>query len=562
MILKADVINSLLRFINNNGGTIINSHPRYKAIRARIPIDFIERLSSWYVVKSIRPADVMMTNMTNTSEGDVAHMADLARSSFGVDGSSINIGVLSDSVDALASLQASGDLPAGVTVLPGQSGNPGTSEGTAMLEIIHDLAPGANLFFATAFGGEAQFAQNILDLFAAGCDIIVDDVAYFSEGVFQDDIVAQAVNTVTAGGAFYFSSAGNSGNFNDSTSGVWEGDFNTAASQPAALTGFNVHDFGGGITGNLITVDSPFFFVLSWADPLGASANDYDLFLLNAVGDTVIASSTNIQDGNDDPFEFISSQGVNDAGLLLVIVKTTGDDRYLHLNTSRGQLSIATAGQTSGHNSAEQAFGVAAVSAALGLPTGFDGTEQVETFSSDGPRKIFFEANGTPITAGDFSSSGGVDRQKPDIAAADGVSTATPGFNPFFGTSAAAPHAAAIAALILEADPTLSQAEMRAILTGTAIDIEAIGPDRDSGAGIIDAFAAVNAALPPEPLAGDFNEDGCVDRSDLNLILAEVRTNSGDLGFDLNEDNALNIADARFLVTLFTNPRGAPCLAE
>ena len=88
-------------------------------------------------------------------------------------------------------------------------------------------------------------------------------------------------------------------------------------------------------------------------------------------------------------------------------------------------------------------------------------------------------------------------RAKPDIAAADGVSTATPGFAPFFGTSAAAPHAAAIGALVLHRDPTLTPAEVRALYATTALDIEAAGADQDTGVGVIDAFAALEALGQP-----------------------------------------------------------------
>ena len=142
---------------------------------------------------------------------------------------------------------------------PGQAGS--GDEGTAMLELIHDIAPGAQLYFATAFTSITSFAQNIRDLRTAGCDIIVDDVGYFVETPFQDGqgpavvsptnggVVTQAVKDVTAAGALYFSSAGNSGNLNDGTSGVWEGDFNLGAATvdppiPAASAG-NFHRFTG-----------------------------------------------------------------------------------------------------------------------------------------------------------------------------------------------------------------------------------------------------------------------------------------------------------------------------
>ena len=128
-----------------------------------------------------------------TTQGEVAHRASEARNFFGVTGAGVNIGVLSDSVDFLAQSIASGDLPADVTVLPGQSGVPGSGEGTAMLEIVHDMAPGAKLFFASAFNGAQSFADNIRALRAAGCHIIVDDVIYASESPFQDGIIAAAV---------------------------------------------------------------------------------------------------------------------------------------------------------------------------------------------------------------------------------------------------------------------------------------------------------------------------------------------------------------------------------
>jgi len=103
-------------------------------------------------------------------EGDSAQRAALARTTYGVNGSGIKIGVLSNSVDGLATEQAAGRLGP-VTVLPGQ-GSSGTGEGTAMLEIINRLTPGAQLYFATANGGQAQFAANILALQQAGCNVI------------------------------------------------------------------------------------------------------------------------------------------------------------------------------------------------------------------------------------------------------------------------------------------------------------------------------------------------------------------------------------------------------
>src|SRR5262245_20528936 len=174
---------------------------------------------------------------SRSSQGDVTHRAFAARGAYHVDGTGVKIGVLSDGVRNLAASQAAGDLGP-VTVIGNPSPCPAANtcdEGTAMLEIVHDLAPGAQLYFASAFVSITSFADNIRALRLAGCDIIVDDVFYFVESPFQDGqlaptnrnggVVTQAVNDVTASCALYFSSAGNSGNLNDGTAGVWEGDF-------------------------------------------------------------------------------------------------------------------------------------------------------------------------------------------------------------------------------------------------------------------------------------------------------------------------------------------------
>ena len=329
--------------------------------------------------------------------------------------------------------------------------------------------------------------------------VMVDDVGYYAEAVFQDGIVAAAVNQVTAAGVLYFSAAGNSGNLNDGTSGVWQGNFAGMAGPPE-VDGLNVQDFGAGVNANTITLDSPSLFTLQWSDPQGESNNDYDLFLMNPGLTEVLDSGDDFQDGTQDPFEWIDSEGWDDLGNVLLIVKyeepgLVTEDRFMHLNTNRGTLAIGTDGQTSGHSAAADAFSVAAVDWYKGSldPVAFDGTESVETFSSDGPRQIFYNEDGSPITPDNFLAGGGTVRQKPDITAANRVSTATPGFNPFAGTSASAPHAAAIAALMLEYDTNTDIELARLIFEYSSLDIEAAGKDRDSGVGIIMADGALDA---------------------------------------------------------------------
>jgi subtilisin-like proprotein convertase family protein len=441
------------------------------------------------------------TNAGNvTSQGDVAHNVVAARNFFGATGVGVKVGVLSDSIDFLAQSVASGNLPPDVTVLPGQAGI-GIGEGTAMLEIVHDLAPGAKLFFATAGNGIQNFADNIRALRAAGCDIIVDDVIYFVESPFHDDIVSTAVDEVVADGALYFSSAGNEGNFNDGTSGTWEGDFKNSRTTLPSLPGGTLHDFGAGVISNFVE-RSGLVTTLHWSDPLGSSDNDYDMFIMDSALTTVLGAATTVQDGDDDPFEITFGAPV---GSRILIFKADGAQRRaLHLNNFRGELGVATSGTIRGHSAANGAFAVAAVNVALAGGGSFTGgpTNPVELFSADGLRRVFYKSDGSPFTPGNllFSNNGGEVRKKPDLTAADGVATSVPPFPTFFGTSAAAPHAAAIAALLKSAKPRLAQNRIQRALTKTAIDIEAVGVDRDSGAGIVDAFAAlqfIDAAPAP-----------------------------------------------------------------
>ena len=184
----------------------------------------------------------------------------------------------------------------------------------------------------------------------------------------------------------------------------------------------------------------------------------------------------------------------------IVVALYSGLPRALHIDTERAQLSIGTFGATIGHNAGASTFSMAAVywNAARRGTVPFTGgaSNPDELFSSDGPRRIFFNPDGTAITPGNFlfATGGGTGLIKPDAAAADGVYTATPGFLPFFGTSAAAPHAAGIAALVKSAAPSLNNTQIRRVLTGTAMDNMASGIDRDSGYGILSAPAAVAAA--------------------------------------------------------------------
>ncbi|MBN9740781.1 hypothetical protein DMP23_06605 [Amycolatopsis sp. A1MSW2902] len=526
---------AIAKAVRAAGGTV-QSTSSNGSVRAQLPLNAVDRIAARADVRQVQPATQAMTwnepdaqrqqlakkavAAVQVSEGDKTHGADTARTQYGVNGTGVKVCVLSDGVNSLKKSQDAGELPA-VDVLPGQAGS--GDEGTAMLEIVHDLAPGATLGFATAFTSESSFADNIRALRSTGkCTVIVDDVAYFDESPFQDTQVAQAVNDVTAAGALYFSSAGNSGNLTDGTSGYYEGDFRSSGTALPGVTG-TPHDFDPGSGVQTTDPLSPGSLgrpvTLFWSDPWGHSANDYDLFLLNASGG-VVASSANSQDGSQNPYESLTVP-TSGSGYRVAVVKYSGADRFFALNVIRGRFvdsgslkGFSTAGVTSGHSAAAAAFSVAAAPAATAfgrpLETGdpanpagpypglFTSASKWERFTSDGQRHLFYNADGTELTPGNVSSTGGATRAKPDITAADGVATSVAGFQPFYGTSAAAPHAAAIAALLLSGKPAATPADVRTALVSSAIDLGAPGFDAVTGNGVIMAGPALAALGVPK----------------------------------------------------------------
>ena len=486
-------------------------------IHATVPLTSLSNIANDPSVASIRPVPHALPSVgALTSQGYVVESASTVVNSMGITGAGITVGVLSDSASQarVNALKASGDLNANAYVLvpydDGMGGDLATDEGAAIMEIVQDMAPSATVVFATAYNTPTEFADNILSLAIAGAQIIVDDVGYSGEGPFQDDVIARAVDAVTDLGVLYVSSAGNSGSVTHGTSGTWEGDFVSGGTYtPPAGSGstktYNVAKIGAVNYDQVKLIGEP-YIDMEWSDQLGHSANDYDFFVTNSAGTTLKGFSVTVQNGMQDPVEELDETAIGGnyknaaAGDLLVITQTTGAAaRFLRIDMNRGELATTfTDGSTAGHSAAANTFCTAAAfwnTADRGVkPLTATGTA-VETFSSDGPRHIFYQPNGTPITPGNFSSTGGQVLMKPDATGADGVSTTTPGFSPFFGTSAAGPHVAGIAALALSANLGLSNVQLRNILTSTAIDNEAAGFDVNGGYGVLDALTAVNAAL-------------------------------------------------------------------
>ncbi len=520
------------------GFRTLGAYPQYGVMTGYAPFDSLDGLAAIPELAVVSPEYGYATYPGSTiSQADVSMNVDDARAALGVDGTGINVGILSDSFNSglggtvtgagcdatITGMvnQGTGDLPAAVKLLNNGSG--GTDEGAAMAELIHDLAPGANLWYHTAIpDGQAVFADGIASLAACGADVIVDDVVYFAEPMFQDGIVAQEAAAAAASGVPYFSSAGN-----NATYGVMETFDDWGATDDTLLppSGNDFHDFGGGDRFAEITLENGegVNFALQWDQPFAGdlgpgSAVDLDLYLFPAANPAAIPvdSSVNIQGCDNgtrsgNPFEFIS------------LVNTTGSTQTYHLavehycGSEDVDFRIATYGsgnsitavsfdpgvfndlQIYGHAAAEGAVAVGAIYYkevdSGGTEDGAPGVLDVEAFSSlGGDVSIRFDENGAPLAGGPIV------RTRPQIAAVDGTNTTffgfdsdSDGFPNFFGTSAAAPHAAAVAALMLEVNAGLTPAEIQSIMQSTATDIETPGFDSFSGSGLVDAHAALNA---------------------------------------------------------------------
>src|SRR5581483_7297197 len=199
-----------LESLRQLGARIETSREALNVVQAAIEPKDVKRLAALSFVEALNPADVPVFRVgAATTEGDQAARADLARM-LGFDGSGVTVGVISDGIDSLTVSQASGDLGE-VTVPNDVRCRAGTGdEGTAILEIVHDIAPGAKLLFSGP-GTSVEMIEAVECLTAAGADVIVDDVGFLGEPFFQDGPVATAVRAAVQAGVSYHSAAGNDG---------------------------------------------------------------------------------------------------------------------------------------------------------------------------------------------------------------------------------------------------------------------------------------------------------------------------------------------------------------
>jgi len=477
--LSTDPLEYLAEF-KRIGAEIEISDRNAKIAQAWIPADKLADIARVGGVTQVGQVDYPIASGV-TSAGDGILLADKVRSQFaayGIDGTGVKIGVISDGVKDI--LAVGNELPF-VNVHPYHTGT--GNEGTAMLEIVHDLAPGAQLYFS-APSSSLDMASAITYLTGQGCNIIVDDLSFLNESYFTDTTVANAAATAISQGVTYVSAAGN---FSDHQH--YQAQY--SASQSAYAGGL-LHKFGASadhVEFN-IPVGQNFRGFLEWSDQPGFSSNNYDLYLYDGDSFAQLDASTMIQNGNDQPFEMVDwTNNTNKTvhAQIWINKKTGAASRELELYTiGNSGLNYQTTGDAIfGQQAVPGVISVAAASA--GFPN------SIESYSSRGGSTVYT----------DFAAQTKTVRQTLDGTAIDGVETKIGELgiwphNPFYGTSAAAPHAAAIAALIKQANFTLTPAQISDVMANTAIDIDAPGYDINSGAGRYDALDAVYSVFTPD----------------------------------------------------------------
>ena len=472
------------------------------AVSGKAPVAALGDMAATSGLKFLRPTLAMARAGSVLSQGDRSLRSDLARRESGASGRGIRIGVLSDSYDCApgafepgapftraAQDIANGDLPRNVLVLKDLAAAPSddcSDEGRAMMQLIHDVAPGAPLAFYTAFESQEDFAAGIRALAAAGSQVIVDDIIYFAEPMFEDGIIAQAVDDVHGDGVAYFSSAGNDARQS------YESRFRL--STDLGISGPR-HDFAAGravdgLQTTTASAGSVTLLSVQWDQP-SLSANgrrgaqsDVDVWFYDLTGEPFEVCT-------DDPAQVVCQIPGFDANIdgdaveTPIMVNFSDEDievqlgielfegpapnyvKYVWFDLDAGVFTVdeydTASGTVYGH---ANAAGAEAVGAAAWYQTEEWGSPLrpqcipacLNSFSSAGGSPVFFGKNGRRLSVP-------VVRLKPGVTGPDGGNTSffffdlgfeVPGTSEpdgipnFFGTSASAPHVAAVAALILD----------------------------------------------------------------------------------------------------------------
>ena len=427
-------------------------------VQALVPPERLRDVAALPEVRYVR-APLKPCLFSVTSEGVPVINADDLHA-LGVTGSGVKVAIIdagfkgyatnpelpASCIAEVKSFRADGDIEAGEV------------HGTACAEIVHDVAPGAELYLFN-FGTDVEYANAVAYAISKGVDIISASFGWVNAGPYDGTgFICDVANNARAHGILYVNAAGNlaerhyEGAFTDTDADNW-------------------HEFATGdetINLGYLPAGTPVTLFLSW-DDWPYSDQDYDLYLLveTTAGLAVAAASENYQTGTQPPTEAIEGV-VLQGGNFHVAIRKYQATRGVHFEL------YSFTNDFPEHDVPESSLCIPAdAEGVMTVGAVYWQTGALEDFSSRGP-----------------TNDG---RTKPDVVAPDGVSTFAYGAGNFYGTSAATPHVAGAAALLKSAEPTLTADDLQYYLEAYAVDLGAPGKDNGYGSGLIDVLAAYNA---------------------------------------------------------------------
>jgi subtilisin family serine protease len=360
------------------------------------------------------------------------------------------------------------DLPSSVNFHDWTSSGPGTSpHGTACAEIIYDMAPGITLDLHRISTG-VEFGNAVDQAIADGADIISASIGWTIDGPGDGTgFLADIVKNARQNGILYAAAAGNNAEYS------WSGTFSPQSSDMETFhlwaPGQNINGFGSAPGSYYVLPAGYQLSVALYWDDWTVVDQDYDLLLVGNTGVewVLVDASTYYQDGSpgQTPIEYIGTTTPFEGpyGLVVARYSSTRNVCFRLLATHTGPPINTRVAQRSLVFPADSpdAITVGAVDVSSFL---------LEDYSSQGPT----------FGPGGACTGGAI---KPDIASYANVSTVSYGAGIFNGTSAATPHVAGAAALVRQAYPSYTVAQVQQFLETNAMDLGTAGKDNLFGAG-------------------------------------------------------------------------------
>ncbi len=414
------------------------------------------------------------------TQGDRLIGADVVRFDREVDGGGTRIGVISTGADGLLYSQVSGDIPANLPTLIGDDAHGG--RGTAMLEVIHDVAPGAELSFASATDSASLLDAITWLIELQDVDVIVSDVVDYAASMFEVDPINAAIQQrLTEHNVLFIQAAGND------AQASYRGVLDMTTVQDGSATR-QLHRFGG-TAGNPVTTlpvliqpGSAVRVVLQTSQPYNAPA-----------GIVVAGIESLPEDIQLDRTGFpLSSSAGRDPRVPRTVDSFTLANEAQDAATVHLQIELLGGELAAGTEFQLVVLGDAHLSQTSG--SSLFGAAQLDDVLVVGAVEMSQDSQPAP-----YSSAGSPTGRKVDVVAPAGVETSGFGtrfLSDFHGTSSAAAHAAAAMALLNQVAPTATHSQIRAALQDSAKPLGTGVGDLKSGQGLIDVVAAAQLLVP------------------------------------------------------------------